>query len=188
MEFPEFGGGEGADNTKNYIKFKDGSSVKGIFRGAPQVMRKHWIDKKPTLCDGPNCDLCASGDKPRFSFRLNMVVKEGSEYVAKIFEQGWTVYNQMRDLNVEFPLEKTIVSVTRRGSGISDTSYTILPVNGGVVTAALEAEISKIELFDLDPKQETKDQVRQETSEAVSNLIAASNAVGKSATFDDLPF
>lgn len=187
MKFEE-GSGVGAEDGKNYIKLKDGESVKGVFRGAPVTLKKHWINKKPFDCDGDSCQYCAAGDKAGFRFKLNLLMRdqETGQFVARIFEQGWTVYLQLKDLNEEYPLEKTIVNITRRGSGMNDTTYTILPAKEGAVNATLDATLSKIQLFELAPSVAIKTQVA-ESLEMVRHA-PQTTSVGSSFEGEDVPF
>lgn len=161
MQFPE---GQGEGDGRSYVKLKDKESIKGVFRGSPKIKYIHWQDGKGDDCAGQGCQLCASGNKKSFRFLLNMVVKdESGGYVAKVLEQGWTVYNQLRDLNVEYPLESNIVKVTRAGSGKNDTSYTILPIPNGVVTKEIEAKISAVKLYDFDEPVQAKSPPKGDT-------------------------
>lgn len=136
-------------DNRSYVKLKDKESLRGVFRGAPHDFKIHWLNNRSHPCTGrPDCPHCMAGDKPKFRFNLNFVTKENDQYVVKVFEQGWTVYEQLREINKDYPLEHTLVKITRNGSG-TDTTYTILPLPNGTLTADQEAVISKLPLADL---------------------------------------
>lgn len=153
----KFEAGQSGENAADFLKLKGGQTVKGVFRGEPKSFETHWTGQFSELCIGVGCPLCAKGDKSKFRFRLNFLMRdEAGGFVAKIWEQGWGVYNQLKDLNVEYPLERTIVTIKRTGDSINDTSYMILPAKDGVVNAALEAKLAAIPLVDLTPSQQKK--------------------------------
>lgn len=135
---------------KAFVKLKDGETIRGVLRGNPFSFRQHWTDNRSLLCPGNEvCDLCKQGKKSSFRFRLNFVVKEGETYSPKIFEQGYTVYDYLRDLNEEYDLENTPVKITRKGEG-KNTSYVILP-EPKPLTKEAAAAIAKVELLELAP-------------------------------------
>lgn len=143
-----------SSDSKNYLKLKDRDSVTGIFRGDVREFYVQWIDKKPI-----ECDENAAGAKFRFCVNLVFKDKETNQLVAKIFEQGAVVYNQIKDLNSEYDLETTFVKITRNGSGMNDTNYSILPILKQTVTEQIEKQLSAVELHELAPKsQETHEQ------------------------------
>lgn len=148
MKFPD---ADGPMDGKNYLKLKDKESVRGVFRGNPYLFRTHWVDKKSSVCTGAEtCVSCQKNVKSTFRFRVNFIVKENETYTPKIWEQGWTVYTQLKNLNeTDYDLEKTIVRVTRTGSGMNDTTYTVLPLPNGVVDQALDQKLTALKLHEL---------------------------------------
>jgi len=129
----------------DFLKLKDKESVTGVFRGDVHEFSGIWKDGKQTVV--PDGTAGAS-----FRFRINFVTKENNELVSKIWEQGVTVYNQLKDLHTEYNLLETIVKITRSGSGPSDTSYSILPIKKHEVTKEMEKQMSAVELKELAPK------------------------------------
>ncbi len=114
-EIPESGG-------QNFVKLKDKESIVGVFLGDPYEYSAIWSNKKSDVVpDGtPNS---------KFRFRVNFVTKDKSGYVAKIFEQGAGVYRRLIKLNEDFQgLEGVVVKISRKGSTMNDTEYTIDPV------------------------------------------------------------
>lgn len=140
----------------NFIQLKDKDIVQGVFRGKFHYSEMHWVGSKSTTCPGKEiCDLCRADPRSaRFKFKVNFIVKEGDQYIAKIFEQGPAVYRQLKELNEEFSIDKNIIKISRSGSSQNDTRYTILPSSAGPVTPALEAKLATIELHKLDGKSD----------------------------------
>ena len=137
---------EGGTSGKNFVRLKAGESVHGIFRGEPYDFRQHWVNNKTQLCTGDECELCKAKNKASFRFRLNLIINENKAYVAKIFEQGYQVYDYIRSLaDSGYDLEKTVVKITRHGSGPNDTSYVIVPVPGGALDGEKEKAIETLE-------------------------------------------
>lgn len=151
MKFNASGGSENGIDSKNFIRLKnDKQSVVGVFRGDPFDYKTHWISNRTQTCKGSNCSYCANGNKPQFKFLVNFVIYENNQYMVKIFEQGWTVYESMKALNEDFDLEKTIVKITRRGTGRDNTTYSILPIPGNPrLTPERERMIAALSLYDL---------------------------------------
>lgn len=102
-----------------FLKFKDGESKVGVFRGEIFEFFQLWENGKSKVVgdDTP-------GAKSRF--RLNFITKEDGEMKARIFEFGLTVYNMLAEISGDYDLEKTAVKITRRGTG-TDTTYIIIP-------------------------------------------------------------
>jgi hypothetical protein len=154
MNFPDVGDGNNGLASKDFIRLKDKESVLGVFRGNPHNFRLHWKDKKSSQCKGKEngCLLCQDKDpkvsKAGFRFRLNFITRENNEFVAKIFEQSWGVYQDLKTLNTDYPLDKYVVKITRNGMDNS-TRYNIMPQPNGLIKPELEAQIAKIQLKDL---------------------------------------
>lgn len=132
---------------KNFVKLKDGEHIHGIFMGDIYEFFNVWENGKgKAVPEGtPNAS---------FRFRINFVVKEGAAYVPKVFEQGVTVYKQLAELNDVYPLEKTLMRITRKGSSISDTTYTVMPMPQPVTPETL-AVLKTLELNDLTGKKKS---------------------------------
>lgn len=134
---------KGDSSSKDYLKLRDGESVKGIFRNDPKEFFVVWQNKKPT-------EVPEGTPNSKFRFRINFVVKEGTSYVPKIFEQGQAVYEQLAELHGEYPLEKTVCKISRKGTEL-DTEYTILPLRDQV-TPEMEAVLNSLQYHDLKSK------------------------------------
>ena len=130
---------------KNYLKLKSGESVTGIFRGETYEFTQLWGGPKPIEVE----DGTPGG---KFRFRINFVVKEGAAYVVKVFEQGSKVYSAMAELNDIYPLDKTLMRITRQGSTMNDTTYSILPMPQPVTMETLKV-LDTLQLNDLGGKK-----------------------------------
>lgn len=139
-----------SEDTRNFLKLKDSESAKGVFRGDIYYFRTHWNQNKSSLCPGKDkCELCATGDKSKFRFRVNFVAVEGDTLVAKIVEQGWDFHEVLRTLNEgDYQLEKYFMKITRHGEKLN-TSYSVIPMPDGLVTAIREEKLSAVKLNDL---------------------------------------
>lgn len=101
---------------KNFVKLKDGDSVIGVFRGEPHIFYKIYQDKV-------EYDEWAEGRN--FRFRINFIVKEGDQYVAKIFEGGRRVADDVVAASEEYTLN-SVFKISRKGSGKENTKYSVL--------------------------------------------------------------
>lgn len=127
-----------------FLKMRDGEKIHGIFLGDIHEFYSLWTDNKPK--EVPEGTAGAS-----FRFRVNFVVKEGAVFVPKVFEQGVTVYKSLAELNEIYPLDKTLVQISRKGSTINDTTYSIVPLPQPISESTL-AHLKTIELNDLTGK------------------------------------
>lgn len=118
MRFGDFKPKEGGQSLP-FVKLKDGEEIIGVFKGMPHEFGLIWETKK---------HVPVGTEKSTFRFRINFIVKEGASYVPKVFEQGITVYNMLKELHQSYPLPETAVKIKRSGSTKDDTTYTILPL------------------------------------------------------------
>lgn len=119
MRFGEGPSASMSGQSLPFIKLKDGERLVGVFKGNPYEFHQVWEGKK----------IVPPGTKgSAFRFRINFITKEGASYVAKVWEQGATVYHMLKDLNENYPLEETVVEVKRTGSTKDDTRYSVLPL------------------------------------------------------------
>lgn len=136
-------------DSRAYVKLKDGESITGIFVGEPFTYRQHWSEGKAQPCKGEGCDSCASGSKGSFRFRINLIVKEGENYIAKILEQGARFYDAITSLEESgYALEDHLMKISRRGSTMNDTTYSVLPVPNSN-SAHLKEIVTQAKLNDL---------------------------------------
>ena len=139
---------EESPNTGNgsniFVSLKDGESIKGIPQGKNKVFYKKWADGKSVECD-------KSEDGAKFRFKLNLVINENGEYRAKVFEQGPSVYNALKELSEDYNLEETVIKITRKGTGL-DTRYTVMPMPTKLDDKQMKL-IEAAELHSLEPQQ-----------------------------------
>jgi len=129
MKFQDVGGGSEGKKVGLFISMKDGDKVTGLFSGEPHIFKIHWIGQKSAKCLGKEiCEHCRGGDKPKFRFKLNMIVKEDGVAMAKIFEGSYQMFLGLKNLHEsDYNLEETVVTISRKGQK-TDTRYTVLPV------------------------------------------------------------
>ncbi len=127
-----------------HLQIKPNEFAVGVFRGDPLEFFVKWQQgQKPQPCE-----YGVPGAK--FRFRLNFVIRDKSsgQLASHTWEQGATVYNQLKELHKDYPLDKTVVKITRHGSAL-DTTYSILPVPKGTVGEAFEEQLAAVKLNDL---------------------------------------
>lgn len=139
MKFPDVGGGsKGGPAAGTFLKLKDKERAKGVFVGDPAIFRQHWIDNRSQRCEGrAECEHCKAGDKSKFRFRINFITKVDGVFVAKVFEQGYGFYKDLKEMHEnDYALPETLVSLSRSGTG-TNTEYRITPVkdNDGLKAA-----------------------------------------------------
>lgn len=143
MKFGDVGGGDGK-KVALFVSMKDGDKVTGLFAGEPSIFKIHWVGNKSLVCVGKElCEPCQSGDKAKFRFKLNMIVKEDGVAMAKIFEGAYGMFLDLKNLHEsDYNLEDTVVTVYRKGQK-TDTRYTVLPVPPKGQPTPAELELMK---------------------------------------------
>lgn len=136
-ELPETSGGN------DFFKMKDGETKMILCVGDPYEYTAAWT--------GKGFVPASPSEGGKFRFRINVVEKEGSAYVMRVWEQGRTVYDDLSALHDEYGLDRTLLKVTRKGSTKDDTSYNIFPAKQQLDPATLE-HIKTIKPHDLVPK------------------------------------
>lgn len=153
MRFKDAASDSGGEKLP-FLKLKDGEEITGVFKGLLYEFYQVWDTKEIFPWDTPRNERPANAS---FRFRVNFITKEGASYVAKVMEQGSTIYNAIRDLNEEYALEETVVKIKRTGSTKDDTRYSILPVAPkGQPTPAGWTVINKVPLIKLEHGHKAK--------------------------------
>lgn len=100
----------------NHLKFKDGDSYEGIFRGEPHIFYATFKDPKeyPEWAEGRS-----------FKFKINFIIRENGKPVARIFKGGAKVRDALIDAQSEYGLD-CVFKIKRTGSTKEDTRYSIL--------------------------------------------------------------
>lgn len=150
MKFPVVSASASGGSAREFVKLKDGESIKGVFLGEPFIYRQHWLEGRSQVCTASACGSCAEGEKPTFRFRLNFAVEDQGAWGVKILEQGWGFFNDLRALNDEYPLEKHVIKITRMGTG-TDTRYQLMPAANSLLSGATLATVARLTLHELDP-------------------------------------
>lgn len=132
-----------------FLKFKDGESKNLILRGEIFEFYMKWVNGKSQAAE-------SNDPEAKVRFKINAV--EGS--AVKIWEFPLTVYNQLASINEEYPLEKTVIKVTRHGTG-TDTVYHVLPLLKATIPAAIER--LELHILGSKPKQEIRHDFPQST-------------------------
>lgn len=155
---------QASEDSLPFVKLDDGQSIEGTFTGEPYEFYQHWKDNRSVICPGKDtCEKCKEGDKGSFRFRLNLIVREGQGFTAKVFEQGAKVYEQLRDIDQEYEgLEKVAIKITRKGLQ-RNTSYSIIPK--GVVPEKFMKELAKVPLRELSPRAPQENEAVEETAD-----------------------
>lgn len=138
-----------------FIKLKDGDFVEGIFRGQPHFYYQKFGDRT-------EYDTWAEGRS--FKFKIPFVINENGAWVAKIYQGGAKVRDQIFDMGEEYGVKDTngdlvridaIFKIKRTGSGKDDTRYSIL--FKGFPTAEQLLQINAVKLPNLKGVQEDDD-------------------------------
>lgn len=135
-------------NSNLFLKLKDGESITGVARGDCYEFFQVWAGNKSKVV-GPD------DPEGKSRFRLNFVTLEDGAFVAKIWEFPTAVYDQISELNEEYPLEKTKIKIKRNGTG-TDTVYMILPLLKEPIPAKTIKEIEAVPLNMLEHKQKSQ--------------------------------
>lgn len=141
-----------------FLKFKDGESKVGVFKGEIYEFFQLWENGKSKVVNDDT-----PGAKSRF--RLNFLTKEDGEMKPRIFEFGLTVYNMLAEISEDYDLEKTAVKITRRGTG-TDTTYIIIPSKDQPNANQLKI-IDSIDLNILEHKDQPKKETVNDDSDEV---------------------
>lgn len=132
-----------------FLKIAPGTSVSGVFRGEPFEFWQKWPKGGDKQVFYDREEAMAANAKSRF--KLNFITKDDEgKLVAKVWEFGLGAYNELAEINAEYPLEETVIKITRKGEG-KNTEYTLLPLVRQPLTKKQLAEIDAVELINLAP-------------------------------------
>jgi hypothetical protein len=133
--------GKGGDKNE-LIKLKDGDSVTGIVIGDFHTYYATF--------NGKYYQSAQRGQPgAKFRFRVSFAVKDGANWSLKMLEQGSMLYEALFSLNEEYPLEETIITIKRKGSGATDTEYSPLPSGKIKLTKEEAAYLATLKPLDL---------------------------------------
>lgn len=139
-----------------YLKLKDGESKVGVFRGEPYEYFILWANGKSQVVNRDQ-----PGAKARF--KLNFVVYNETikGFEALVWEFGTMVYNQLAEINTEYPIETTKIKVTRNGVG-TDTVYSLLPILKEPLGPKALKDLEAVKLNLLDVKKSSAPRVESD--------------------------
>lgn len=155
-----------------FVFLKDGQHISGVIVGDPIFYRQIWNKGEEKQI------LPISNTKGSKRFRFNFLTWKNDAWVPMILENGPRLYAQIEEENSMRPIEHSVVKISRKGSGFSDTSYDLRFVQE--VPAEKRAELAAVQLLDLDPTPKAKQ------NEAPPHTD--SDREQPSFTEDDIPF
>ena len=151
------------NKTNRFIRpVNDGDAIKGIFQGTPFIYQQHWTQtpfgRRSAVCTGTGCQYCAQGDRAKFRFRCNFLVVENGMWTAKIYEGGKSVYEALAEQGTDYDLSKTLLKISRKGSGMDTTYSVVIAPPNAQPTAETLKQVQAVTLLELDPtKEDTAD-------------------------------
>lgn len=143
----EVSNGDGGGNI--FLKLKDGESVNGVLRGEIYEFYAKWVQGRGYVL------VDESDPEGKSRYRINIIVREENRFVAKIWEFGITVNNQVADIQADLEaakekLDETKLKITRHGGGTS-TEYNVL-ASREKMTPKMLKEIAAVPLNILEHK------------------------------------
>lgn len=127
---------------KAYIKVEAGKNVTGVLRGKVFEFYQIWpYGGEKQVFSEP-----VPGSSSRF--KVNIVVHEGGQFVAKVWEFGLSIYNQLAEYADSVEIETTKIKISRIGEG-KKTNWIVVPVIKEPLNKKQLAEIDAVELNDL---------------------------------------
>lgn len=131
-----------------YLSFKDGEVKSVAFKGDIYSYYIKWVDGKS--------HVCGEGDPgAKHRYKINAIVREGGELVAKIFEFGQGISNDLADIQhtlsmTKSKIENFKVKISKSGSGLN-TEWTV-KLDEEIKPGSLDG----VELNDLDLRPKFK--------------------------------
>lgn len=137
-----------------YLKLEAGAPpIKGVFAGEPFLFTNHFLGagKSSGECLGDGCPHCAAGIKASDRFKINFIVWEDNQYVAKTFEFNSFTYDSLSELhNAGYDLSKNLVQLSKVGSG-TQSKVLVIPVPNVVLSTQQQEDIARVPLNALAP-------------------------------------
>lgn len=138
------GGGSG-----KFLKLGDGESVYCVLRGDIKVSYSRWT--------GTTYEPAKKGEEgASMRFKVNAIVAEDKKPVAKILEGGGHLYFDLKGINEEYPLEDTMIKITRTGVK-QNTRYSVIVAGPKAQPDAKTMEaIQAVQLHSLESKSKAQ--------------------------------
>lgn len=135
---------DGNKDSMDYTKFPEGSTIIRVLDKEPYTRWTHWVQQANggkglgVTCIGKGCPICelisiakANKEKPKYTSRKvhSMRIINRTTEKVEINEQGKTFYENLKNIMDEVgDVRAYDIKVIRKGTGINDTSYTLLPM------------------------------------------------------------
>jgi hypothetical protein len=145
---PKSGSSEGGSL---YVRLKDGESIKFTPRGEIYEFYSVFGTRGEVSPDTPGAKL---------KYKVNVIINDNGTLVAKIYEFGMTVYEQLYHMSMVCDVTKTKFQLSRRGSTKENTQYTLIPVINEPLGPQVLAAFDKITLNILDRNKPTESKLR----------------------------
>lgn len=128
-------------SSKTFLKVGDGNSVVGVFKGDPETFYRIYEDGKYKIV--PKSDV-----NGKFTFQMNVIIRENEELVAKLFQGNWHNLEDLKALHKEYNLEETCIKISQTGERQSKR-ISFMPM---IKQKPDQDEIKKIKLLDAKPR------------------------------------
>lgn len=118
MKFTEDAPSGGGNSKSMFLKIGDGESIYCVLRGDIKVSYSRWT--------GTTYEPAKKGEEgASMRFKVNAIVAEDKKPVAKILEGGGHLYFDLKSINEEYPLEETMIKISRTGMK-QNTRYSVI--------------------------------------------------------------
>lgn len=111
--------GSGSGGGK-FLKMEVGQSVSGVFRGETVSYWQKW----PRGGVKETSDIPKPGFQERF--KVNVVIHEEGQFIAKIFDCSLATYNQIATINESMDIETIKCTISRQPAG-KGSAYFVMP-------------------------------------------------------------
>ena len=153
------------NNDIDFLKFPEGNTIIRIIDEKPYTRWTHWIPQAnegkgaSITCIGKGCPVCeiisqakANKEKPKYNSRKVHAMRTINRTTGKveINEQGKMFYQNLNSIRQAVgDVRAYDIKVIRKGTGKSDTSYTLLPL---APSGKYEMKDDKYKFIDYDDK------------------------------------
>lgn len=146
MKLPDV---QAPSGSGHFLRLKDKETVRGVFVGDVHHFYTKWKNGKSLPCDEKDPE-----GNPRFKCNFVYHDETQGQLVVKVWEFAYAVFEILKGINEDYPLEKTKLKITRNGTG-TNTTYMVLPLVGEkeALTANQIAAINNMPLHDLKKKE-----------------------------------
>jgi hypothetical protein len=149
MKFTEEAPSGGGNGKGKFLKIGDGESIYCIPRGDIKTSYQKW--------NGSTYESAKKGEEgASLRFKVNVIVFEDKKPVAKILEGGGHLYFDLKGINEEYPLESTMIKISRTGIK-QNTRYTVIVAGPKTQPDAKTMEaIQAVQLHSLESKSKAQ--------------------------------